>query len=157
LGVYDTMHFGGVQPGFYLQLYHTDERLVPMSEEAEKSLTPIHGELSNLHHHRGTLSMPPAVSDDPDSAVSAFSIMLGDASHVDGKQAIFGHVESGLDVLDRLEAVPRQEGTTRPAVRLTILQAEVVPESALPGLVLEKARSVADILDEAPMPALAVR
>ena len=157
LGVYDTTHFGGMQPGFYLQLFAPDERLVPMSDEAEKALVPVKGERSNLHHRRGTLSMPAAVAGDPGSAVSAFSIMLGDSPHVDGKQAIFGRVESGMEVLDRLEQIPLWAGTNRPDVRLTILQAEVVPESALPGLVLERARPLADVLDDGPLPALAVR
>jgi cyclophilin family peptidyl-prolyl cis-trans isomerase len=157
LGVYDTMHFGAMQRGFYLQLHAPDERLVPMNEEAEKALIPVKGEHGDMHHRRGILSMPPAVAGEPDSAVSAFSIMLGDAPHVDGKQAVFGRVESGIDVLDRLEQIPLSAGTNRPAVRLTILQAEVVPESALPGLVREAVRPLAEILDNGPLPALAVR
>jgi cyclophilin family peptidyl-prolyl cis-trans isomerase len=157
LGVFDTMHFGDMQPGFYLQLYNPEERLVPMSEQTEKSLTPIKGELSHLHHRRGTLSMPAPAKDDPDGAVCAFSIMLGDASHVDGKQTVFGHVESGMDVLDRFEQVPLWGSTHRPEVRLTILQAEVVAEDALPQLVLEPARPIADILHDGPLATLAVR
>jgi hypothetical protein len=46
LGVFDTMHFGAMQRGFYLQLYNPEERLISMSEEAEKALVPIKGELS---------------------------------------------------------------------------------------------------------------
>jgi cyclophilin family peptidyl-prolyl cis-trans isomerase len=157
LGLFDTTHFGSMQPGFYLQLFNPEERLTPPPEGFEKLMTPIPAELSTLHHRRGTLSMPPAVTGDPDSAVSSFSIMLGDAAHVDGKQAIFGHVESGMEVLDRLEKVPLWGGTQRPAVRLTILQAEVVSARDLFGLVLEKARPLADVLDDGPFPALAVR
>jgi cyclophilin family peptidyl-prolyl cis-trans isomerase len=157
LGVYDTTHFGAMQPGFYLQLYNPDERLAPLSEEAEKSIKPIRIERSGLHHRRGTLSMPAASSSDPDTANSSFSIMLGDTPHVDGKQTVFGHVERGIEVLERIEQVPRWASTPRPELRLTILQAEVVPEPALPGLVLEGARPLADILHKEPLPALAVR
>jgi len=157
LGVFDTMHFGSIEPGFYLQLFNPEERLIPLSEEAEKALMPVKGELSKVHHRRGILSMPPASKDEPDSAISGFSIMLGDAAHVDGKQAVFGEVERGLDVLDLFEQVPRWAGTIRPEVRLTILQAEVVAPEALPNLVLEKARPIVDILNDGPYPALAVR
>ncbi len=156
-GAYDTTHFGALEPGFYLQLFNTDERLSPLTDAAEQALKSpglVNAEPSRLPHRRGTLSMPPAPEG---SVVSAFSIMLGDAPHVDGRQTVFGYVEAGLDVLDRLERMPRWNGTQRPAVRLTVLQAEVVSAKDLPGLVLEGPRPVEDVLDQAPLPALAAR
>jgi cyclophilin family peptidyl-prolyl cis-trans isomerase/cytochrome c553 len=157
LGVYDTTHFGAMKPGFYLQLYNPEERIVPFGDEGEKAQKPIPIERSSLHHRRGTLSMPPAGGDDPDSASVSFSIMLGDAPHIDGKQTVFGQVVRGMDVLDRLEKVPLWNGTTRPELRLTILQAEVVSEPMFDGLVLQEARPLSDILNQEPSPALAVR
>jgi cyclophilin family peptidyl-prolyl cis-trans isomerase len=157
LGVYDTMHFGGLQPGFYLQLDNPEERFTPLGDEGEKAQKPIPIERGALHHRRGTLSMPAASTGDPDTALAAFSIMLGDAPHIDGKQTVFGQVERGSEVLDRLEQVPLWNSTSRPELRLTVLQAEVVPESALPGLVLETARPLIDMFDQEPLPALAAR
>jgi cyclophilin family peptidyl-prolyl cis-trans isomerase len=56
----------------------------PLSElqrrEGEKT---VPGEFSDVRHVRGILSM--GRYDDPDSATSSFSILLGDAPHLDGK------------------------------------------------------------------------
>ncbi|RRT41509.1 hypothetical protein B296_00045262, partial [Ensete ventricosum] len=48
---------------------------------------------------------------DPDSASSSFSVLLGDAPHLDGQYAIFGRVTKGDDTLRKLEELPtRREG-----------------------------------------------
>src|SRR5262249_13084712 len=62
---------------------------------------------------------------DPDSSETSFSVLLADAPHLDGKYTIFGHVESGMDVVDAMCRVPRDE-TNRPAVRIEVLKALVV-------------------------------
>lgn len=71
------------------------------------------GEFSNLRHQRGILSM--ARFNDPDSGTSSFSILLGDAPHLDKQYAVFGRVASGLEVLSKLEALE-----TRKEVRLRL-------------------------------------
>lgn len=48
---------------------------------------------------RGTLSM--ARFDDPDSGTSSFSILLGNATHLNSKYTIFGAMLDGDDVLDK--------------------------------------------------------
>lgn len=60
---------------------------------------------------------------DPDSASSSFSILLGDAPHLDGQYAIFGKVTKGDETLRKLEEVPtRREGIfVMPTERITIL------------------------------------
>jgi peptidyl-prolyl cis-trans isomerase B (cyclophilin B) len=57
-----------------------------------------------LKHIRGTLSM--ARSGDPNSAGSQFFIVHKDAPHLDGGYAAFGRVAEGMDVIDRIAAVP---------------------------------------------------
>ena len=53
-----------------------------------------------ISHKRGVISMARAM--DPDSAGSQFFIMHADANYLDGQYAAFGHVVSGMDVVDRI-------------------------------------------------------
>ncbi|XP_020599369.1 peptidyl-prolyl cis-trans isomerase CYP23-like [Phalaenopsis equestris] len=123
LGCYNTNHFFRVDKGFVAQVADVvGGRTAPMNEkqrfEAEKTVI---GEFSKTKHVRGILSM--GRYSDPDSASSSFSILLGDAPHLDGEYAIFGRVTKGEDTLKRLEEVPtRREGIfVMPTERITIL------------------------------------
>ena len=42
---------------------------------------------------------------EPDSASTSFFIVTGRAQALDGKYSAFGRVESGLDVVEKIEAV----------------------------------------------------
>ncbi len=57
-----------------------------------------------IKHTRGVISMARAM--DPDSAGSQFFIMHADAPHLDGQYAAFGHVVSGIEVVDEIAAAP---------------------------------------------------
>ncbi|KAI6676818.1 hypothetical protein NL676_037614 [Syzygium grande] len=123
LGGYNTNHFFRVDRGFVAQVADvTNGRSAPMNDEqrteAEKTVV---GEFSDVKHVRGILSM--GRYDDPDSAQSSFSILLGDAPHLDGKYAIFGRVTKGDETLKKLEQLPtRREGMfVMPTERITIL------------------------------------
>lgn len=123
LGCYNTNHFFRVDKGFVAQVADVvGGRTAPMNEdqrlEAEKTVV---GEFSNVKHVRGILSM--GRYSDPDSASSSFSILLGDAPHLDGQYAIFGRVTKGDDTLRRLEELPtRREGIfVMPIERIGIL------------------------------------
>ena len=43
-----------------------------------------------------------ARSTDPDSASSQFFIVQSDSTHLDGDYAAFGHVTSGMDIVDQI-------------------------------------------------------
>ncbi|OWM75955.1 peptidyl-prolyl cis-trans isomerase CYP23 [Punica granatum] len=123
LGCYNTNHFFRVDKGFVAQVADVvGGRTAPMNDEqrleAEKTIV---GEFSEVKHVRGILSM--GRYDDPDSAQSSFSILLGDAPHLDGKYAIFGKVTKGDETLKKLEQLPtRREGIfVMPKERITIL------------------------------------
>ncbi|KAL2510164.1 Peptidyl-prolyl cis-trans isomerase CYP23 [Forsythia ovata] len=60
---------------------------------------------------------------DPDSASSSFSMLLGDAPHLDGLYTIFGKVTKGDETLRKLEQLPtRKEGIfVMPTERITII------------------------------------
>ncbi|KAL3840600.1 hypothetical protein ACJIZ3_025191 [Penstemon smallii] len=111
LGCYNTNHFFRVDKGFVAQVADVaGGRTAPMNEvqklEAEKTLV---GEFSDVKHVRGILSM--GRYSDPDSAQSSFSMLLGDAPHLDGEYAIFGKVTKGDETLRKLEQLPtRKEG-----------------------------------------------
>ncbi|CAL9185324.1 unnamed protein product, partial [Musa hybrid cultivar] len=122
LGCYNTNHFFRVDKGFVAQVADVvGGRTSPMNEEqrleAEKTVV---GEFSSVKHVRGILSM--GRYSDPDSASSSFSILLGDAPHLDGQYAIFGRVTKGDDTLKKLEELPtRREGIfVMPTERITI-------------------------------------
>ncbi|RWW36169.1 hypothetical protein BHE74_00058825 [Ensete ventricosum] len=103
-----------VDKGFVAQVADVvGGRTVPMNEEqsleAEKTVV---GEFIFLSSRYS----------DPDSASSSFSVLLGDAPHLDGQYAIFGRVTKGDDTLRKLEELPtRREGIfVMPTERITI-------------------------------------
>ena len=66
----------------------------------------IKGEFSSngveneISHTRGTISM--ARAQDPDSASSQFFIVQEDSDYLDGDYAAFGHVTSGMEIVDQI-------------------------------------------------------
>ncbi|KAK3223083.1 hypothetical protein Dsin_010108 [Dipteronia sinensis] len=123
LGGYNTNHFFRVDKGFVAQVADVASgRSAPMNEEqrreAEKTIV---GEFSDVKHVRGILSM--GRYSDPNSAQSSFSMLLGDAPHLDREYAIFGKVTKGDETLRKLEQLPtRREGIfVMPTERITIL------------------------------------
>ncbi|KAL5179011.1 Peptidyl-prolyl cis-trans isomerase CYP23 [Glycine soja] len=85
LGGYNTNHFFRVDKGFVAQVADVaNGRSTPVNEEQRReAVKTVVGEFSEVKHVRGILSM--GRYDDPDSASSSFSILLGDAPHLDGK------------------------------------------------------------------------
>jgi hypothetical protein len=87
----------------------------------------------------------------PDSGETSFSILLGDAPHLDGNYTIFGHVESGMDVVEELIKVPCNGN--RPLTRLEVTKAEVADyPSALGRMNLTKAHALAPPSPSPPAP-----
>lgn len=139
MGVYDTTHFFRVHPGFVAQVSEETQREQPLDATQRAALKNIPGEFSSLRHEFGVLSMA-RWDDDPNSARMSFSILLGEAPHLDGKYTVFGHVTQGYEVLRDLQAVPR-EGTT-PTTRLTITKMSVADnEGELAALLKDAERA----------------
>jgi dolichyl-diphosphooligosaccharide--protein glycosyltransferase len=67
----------------------------------------IKAEFSNIPHDRGIVSM--ARSSDPDSAGSQFFIVLNDSRFLDNQYTVFGRVINGMDVVDKIAALPTAE------------------------------------------------
>ncbi|KAK7828559.1 peptidyl-prolyl cis-trans isomerase CYP23 [Quercus suber] len=123
LGCYNTNHFFRVDKGFVAQVADVvGGRTAPMNEEQRREgEKTVVGEFSDVKHVKGVLSM--GRFEDPNSAQSSFSMLLGDAPHLDGQYAIFGRVTRGEETLKKFEQLPtRREGIfVMPTERITIL------------------------------------
>jgi cyclophilin family peptidyl-prolyl cis-trans isomerase len=142
-GHFDGTVFYRVVPGFVLQAGSYKAGGVYKPEEH----APIPLESSNgLSNLRGAVAM--ARSDEPVSATSEFFIDLADvnATRLDPKPAaapnttgyaVFGHVTEGLDVVDKIAAVPLGGGKGpfpdfEPVVPVTILKVTIEEVPAAP-------------------------
>ncbi|HWA82088.1 MAG TPA: peptidylprolyl isomerase [Fimbriimonadaceae bacterium] len=67
----------------------------------------INAEFNDVKHERGILSM--ARSQDPNSAGSQFFIMVKYTPSLDGQYSAFGKVVTGMDVVDKIVNLPRNE------------------------------------------------
>jgi cyclophilin family peptidyl-prolyl cis-trans isomerase len=127
-GAYDSTHIYRVIPGYQLQTSSILARLQPLPEDLADGAPKLPAELSELRHMRGTLSMTRR-PDDPNSATSSFMIFLGPGPKLDGRYTVFGQLESGGSVVNRIVAVPLDQ-QNRPLDRLTIRHARVIEDIA---------------------------
>jgi cyclophilin family peptidyl-prolyl cis-trans isomerase len=143
LGLYDTNHFFRVDAGFVAQIADcaSGRRAAMSATQRDAAMATVRGEFDgDAKHTRGKLSM--ARWNDPDSATSSFSVMLGTAPHLDAKYAVFGEMVDGEETLRKMEAVETtREGIfVKPKERIEILSTYVVREARGEG---EDARAAA--------------
>jgi len=116
-GHYDGTLVYRVAPGFVMQAGSFDS-----ATNARPVHDPIPLEAGNgLNNQRGTIAM--ARESDPNSATAEFFINLADNANLDRQPgdadgmtgyAVFGRVVSGMDVVDRIAAVPVGAGGPMP-------------------------------------------
>ncbi|MFB3906559.1 MAG: peptidylprolyl isomerase [Acidobacteriota bacterium] len=104
LGLYDGTTFLRVVPGFVLQGGLMDTRKPRVPDKYRALLKPLKAEFNQHKHVRGILSM--ARTDDPDSGMDSFFIVLDTQPHLDSQYTAFGFVEAGMDVVDAIVARP---------------------------------------------------
>ena len=121
-GVYDGMSFHRVVKGFVIQSGHLPTRTSPLGEKQQGYVRQMKAEFNDQLHVKGTLSM--ARLAEPDSASASFFIVTGKADALDGKYSAFGMVESGLEVVEKIEAVAVNAET--PVDRVELKKATVV-------------------------------
>jgi peptidyl-prolyl cis-trans isomerase B (cyclophilin B) len=105
LGVYDGTTFHRVVPGFVVQGGYMPARKEPLDERQERAVRPLQPEFSDTLHERGIVSMA-RVSGEPASATTSFFIVLARAERLDHEYSVFARVVSGMDVVEKMEAVP---------------------------------------------------
>lgn len=131
-GLYTHVQFFRTDKGFVTQVENHDARNPALSAEEKQLIEKIPGEFNSIHHRRGILSM--ARFDDPNSAESSFSFVLGEAPHLDNQYTVFGEVIQNISVLDEIEKLPPKT--------VYINSAEVVARQDLASLKLEPAHSM---------------
>ena len=99
-GFYDGLTFHRIIDGFMIQGGDPNGDGTGGSEETIPGEFSANGFDNPLSHTRGTISM--ARSQDYDSASSQFFIMQEDTPSLDGQYAAFGHVTSGMEVVDAI-------------------------------------------------------
>jgi cyclophilin family peptidyl-prolyl cis-trans isomerase len=134
--VYEGVQIFRLEPGFVAQIESFNPDGHNATDEQRKLVQNIPAEFSSIKHVRGLISM--ARYDDPNSATSSFSFMLGDAPHLDGRYTIVGEIVDGMDVLGAIERVPVVDGN-HPVVPLEIKSTDVVSAANLSSVTLEKA------------------
>ena len=99
-GFYDGLTFHRIISGFMIQGGDPEGTGMGGSDETIKGEFTSNGLQNSIKHTRGTISM--ARAQDPDSASSQFFIMHQDADYLDGEYAGFGHVTSGMEIVDQI-------------------------------------------------------
>ena len=104
-GFYSGLIFHRVISGFMIQGGGYNESFGETDAAAIKGEFAANGFPQNdIKHKRGVISMARTMI--PNSASSQFFIMHNDSPHLDGQYAAFGIVTKGIEVVDKIAAVP---------------------------------------------------
>src|SRR3954451_22471923 len=107
-GYYDGTKFHRVIPGFMIQSGDPNTK----SDDRSRHGTggpgyTVPAEFNDTPHTKGILSA--ARSSDPNSAGSQFFLMVARSPHLDGQYTAYGEVVEGMDVVDAIVALPRDQ------------------------------------------------
>ncbi len=121
LGAYDKTAFHRVASGFVIQAGDLNTRSEPVPQSAQKYVEKIRAEINDVKHTAGIVSM--ARGDEIDSALTSFFIVLSDQPALDGTYTVFGRVVEGMDVVEKIAAVPVDN--ERPKERIDVYSMKV--------------------------------
>lgn len=108
-GFYNGLTFHRIIKGFMIQGGDPLGTGYGGSDSNIKGEFASNGVNNTIKHERGVISM--ARSMDPNSASSQFFIMHETNSHLDGEYAAFGHILSGIEIVDKIcDDTPVQDG-----------------------------------------------
>lgn len=125
-GFYDGLTFHRIIDGFMIQGGKPDTvEKIDMCETITGEFA-ANGWENTILHVPGTISM--ARAEDYNSASSQFFIMVGEAQHLDGYYAAFGHVTNGLDIVQKIasDARPTDNNGTIPADEQPVIETVII-------------------------------
>ena len=99
-GFYDNLTFHRIMDGFMIQGGDPNGDGTGGADQTIKGEFSSNGVENEISHTRGTISM--ARAQDRDSASSQFFIVQEDSDYLDGNYAAFGHVTSGMEIVDQI-------------------------------------------------------
>ena len=99
-GFFDNLTFHRIMDGFMIQGGDPNGDGTGGADQTVKGEFSSNGVENEISHTRGTISM--ARAQDPDSASSQFFIVQEDSDYLDGNYAAFGHVTSGIEIVDQI-------------------------------------------------------
>lgn len=105
---YDGLTFHRIIEGFMIQGGDPDGNGTGGSKNTIVGEFPANGHENSISHVRGTVSM--ARSEDFNSASSQFFIVHEDSEFLDPNYAAFGHVTSGMDLVDKIVEDVKPDG-----------------------------------------------
>jgi len=128
-GYYDGIKFHRVIPGFMVQggcpNTKTDDRMMHGTGGPGWS---VNAEFNDIKHTRGILSA--ARTSDPNSAGSQFFLMVANAPHLDGQYTVYGQVIEGMEVVDKIVALPRDGRDNPKPENPAIIESATIEEFA---------------------------
>jgi len=105
---YDGTTFHRVIPGFMIQGGDPNSKDDKLDNDGSgRGPRTLAAEFSNIKHERGILST--ARGQDPNSASCQFFIMVTKYPSLDGQYTVFGKVVKGMEVVDKIVALKRNE------------------------------------------------
>jgi len=104
VGFYDGTAFHRVVKGFVIQGGFLPTRGEPLDITQERYVRRMPPEFNDTLHDKGIVSL--AHGDDPGSGDTSFFIVTARTPVLDGKYTAFGRVVDGMDVVEKIEAVP---------------------------------------------------
>lgn len=113
-GYFDGTQFHRIVKNFIIQGGNADDKETPQKRrKIGRYLLPPDGKKGHKHH-RGTLSMPSSERDNPHKLASPYEFFIvvtkPGSYHLDGNYTPFGKVIQGMDVVDKINAVPVGKG-----------------------------------------------
>ncbi len=108
-GYFDGTTFHRIVPGFVIQggdIFSRDDN--PYNDGSGGPGYALNAEFSKISHQRGIVSMA-REGNDINSGGSQFFICLANVPRLDGQYTVFGEVIKGVDVVDKIAQVQRDE------------------------------------------------
>lgn len=128
-GYFDGMQFHRIVKNFIIQGGNADDKDAPRKRrKIGRYLLPPDGN-KGYKHHRGTLSMPSSELNNPHKLASPYEFFIvvtkPGSYHLDGSYTPFGKVIQGMNVVDKINAVPVGKGDW-PSKNVYIEKVEVI-------------------------------